>query len=275
MTEWNPGSVTDWKVCWFSQKPQKWLRPQEVVQRNNDWRSPVFIVLYCMTNSGVCVSFCWNVLKVCGLSFLSMSEHKKSPYANWIVPPGVFRNVVHHGVFAVSEPAQGQVFFLKLKKHLIFSCIKMHLTLSLFAEKKRTAKKMTCMHISAVRWSRLSKDRQRPTNIHCTLTATTENSWSSKTLEAKGNWACFSLFSCCFSQHSLSTQQLTQPCVFRDNLHSTGLVYMKGWDNPAVKAVYGLIAWGRSQRRSPDPDLHHPTQNRSTRGRAKCRRVFG
>lgn len=85
-------------------------------------------------------------------------------------------------------------------------------------------------------------------------------------LEAKGKWACFRLFSCRFSQHSLSTQQLTQPCVFRDNLHSTGLVYMKGWHNPAVKACYGLIAWGRSQRRSPDPDLHHPTQSRSTQG---------
>lgn len=84
MTEWNSESVTDWKICWFSQKPQKWLSPQEAVQRNDNQRRPcsssVFIVLDCMTNSGVCVSFCWNVLKVCSLSFLSVSPgtHKKS-----------------------------------------------------------------------------------------------------------------------------------------------------------------------------------------------------
>lgn len=45
-------------------------------------------------------------------------------------------------------------------------------------------------------------------------------------------------------------------CLFRDNLCSTGLVYMKDWDNPKVKTktCYGLIAWGRIQK-SPDPPL--------------------
>lgn len=49
MTEWNSESVTDWKICWFSRKPQQWLRPQAVVQRNNnEWGShstSVFTVL--------------------------------------------------------------------------------------------------------------------------------------------------------------------------------------------------------------------------------------
>lgn len=49
MTEWNSESVTDWKICWFSRKPQQWLRPQVVVQRNNnEWGShstSVFTVL--------------------------------------------------------------------------------------------------------------------------------------------------------------------------------------------------------------------------------------
>lgn len=49
MTEWNSESVTDWKICWFSRKPQQWLRPQVVVQRNNnEWglhSTSVFTVL--------------------------------------------------------------------------------------------------------------------------------------------------------------------------------------------------------------------------------------
>lgn len=60
---------------------------------------------------GLCVSFCWNVLKVCSLSFLPVSPRTRKAYANWIVPPGVFGNGVRHAVFAVSEPGQSQDFW--------------------------------------------------------------------------------------------------------------------------------------------------------------------
>lgn len=62
-------------------------------------------------SSGVCVSFCWKVLKVCSLSFLAVSPQTRKAYANWIVPPGVFLNGVLHVVFVVSEPAQSQDFW--------------------------------------------------------------------------------------------------------------------------------------------------------------------
>lgn len=98
------------------------------------------------------------------------------------------------------------------------------------------------MHMAAVRGSLLPRNRQCPRNIGCTLT---ENSHRSKTSK--------SLFSCQCSERSLSSQQSTLPCVFRDNLRSTGRVYMEEWDNPTVRVCYGLIAQGRGQRTIPDP----------------------
>lgn len=70
------------------------------------------------------VETCWKY--AASPSCLFLPEHTKKAYANWIVPPGVFGNV-HHGVFAVSEPARGQVF-LKSRKS---DRMKVHFTLQL------------------------------------------------------------------------------------------------------------------------------------------------
>lgn len=108
------------------------------------------------------------------------------------------------------------------------------------------------MHMAAVRWSLLPRNQQCPRNIR----------YRSKKSK--------SLFSCRCSKRSLLSQQSTLPCVFRDNLRSTGWVYMEGWDNPTVRVCCGLIAQGRGQRRSPDPPSPGcsapPTKSRSTRG---------
>lgn len=93
----------------------------------------------CLLSSTVCVIQVFVSLSVemCQKYVASPScpwlNTKESPYANWIVPPGVFGNTVRHGVFAVSEPAQGQVFFEIQKKQLTFSCIKMHFTSQFFS----------------------------------------------------------------------------------------------------------------------------------------------
>lgn len=81
------------------------------------------------------------------------------------------------------------------------------------------------MHLAAVRWSLLPRNQRCPRNIRCTLTANRNRN---------------SLFSCRCSERSLSSQQATLPCVFRDNLRSTGWVYMEGWDDPTVRACYDL-----------------------------------
>lgn len=82
----------------------KWLCRETIMNEDR----AACLRLLSSTSSHVCVSFCWNVLKVCSLSFLSVSPRTRKAYANWIVPPGVFGNGVHHAVFAVSDPAQSQ-----------------------------------------------------------------------------------------------------------------------------------------------------------------------
>lgn len=73
------------------------------------------------------VETCWKY--AASPSCLFLPEHTKKAYANWIVPPGVFGNAVHHGAFAVSEPARGQVLFLKSRKS---NWTEVHFTLQLF-----------------------------------------------------------------------------------------------------------------------------------------------
>lgn len=85
----------------------KWLCRETIMNEDR----AACLRLLSSTSSRVCVSFCWNVLKVCSLSFLSVSPRTRKAYVNWIVPPGVFGNGVHHAVFAVSDPAQSQDFW--------------------------------------------------------------------------------------------------------------------------------------------------------------------
>lgn len=122
MTEWNSESVTDWKICRFSQKPQQWLRPQVAAQRNShEWGSrsaSAFIVLY--TSSGVCVSFFWKY----AASPSCLFPPDKKSICKWNCSTRCLWK--WRAVFAVSEPAQSQDFWNPEKAtysqlHLIFS----------------------------------------------------------------------------------------------------------------------------------------------------------